>query len=220
MDLSRYRELLGRFHDVVLACGGPTAKVSSKWVAEFDRSMAGTSSHHLLMLHLAQVRRSAEAIAILARTSIPNESVPLSEGLTESAAYELLSEVKRIQETIQRTRRVLKDQGVQALVDKVLSSVAFVMDYAQFDFNGSSLTTFIWPEWSRGSDTLRESDPGYRDALCGLIGQSVSNVAEGAERLVLRFTSGELLSISLQAEECRGPESANFVSETGGFWVW
>jgi hypothetical protein len=220
MDLGRYRELLGRFHDVVLACGGPTGRASGKWLAEFDRNLAGTTDIHLLTLHLAQVRRSADAIAILAGASIPTESIALSNGLTESAASELIGEVKRIQETLQRTRTVLKDKGVQGLVDKVLSRVVFVMDYAQFDFNGSSLTTFIWPEWSRGSDTLRESEPGYRDALCRLIGLNVSSVTEGADRLVLRFTTGDLLTVSLQAEEAHGPESATFASETGGFWVW
>ena len=208
MDLGRYRELLGRFHDVVLASGVQTAKASGKWVAEFDQDLAAKRDDQRLTVHLAQVRRSAKAIAILAGASTPNDTLALSESLTQNAASALLDEVRRIKKTLEQSRRVLKDRGIQGLAEQVLSSVTFVMDYGQFDFNGLSLTTFIWPVWSRGSDTVQEGDPGYRDAVCRLIGVQVASVIEDAGSLTLHFQNGVTLKVSLRAEE------ANAKSET------
>ena len=220
MDLSKYRELLGRFYDVVLACGPQTARVPRKWLAEFDRDLAQSPDENQLTLHLNQVRRSANAIAIIAGASISTESLRLSEGLIDSAVSELLAELARIQEALLKVRRVLQDRGVQGLADQSLSSVGFVMDYSQFDFNGSVLTTFLYPEWIRGGEKLGVGDSGYRDALCGLIGATVSHVVETADCLVLTFTNGEELTVSLRADEAPGPENATFISATGLIWVW
>jgi hypothetical protein len=220
MDLSRYRELLGRFHEMILACGEQTAKVPGKWLAEFDRNLAHAADSQELMRHLDQVRRSSGALAILADDLIANESLPLSTGLLDSAASELLAEVIRLQERLLLAKRVLKDRGVQGLVDQALGSVVFVMDYVQFDFNGSSLTTFVWPEWNRDSERLRAEDLGYRDALCRLIGAQVTGVTETAESLSIHFTSGETLVASLRAEDALRPENASFISETGLLWIW
>ncbi len=189
-------------------------------MAEFDRDLAVQRDDQHLTVHLAQVRRSADAIAILAGASTPNDTLALSEGLTQSAASELLDEARRIEKSLEQTRRVLKDRGIRGLVEQVLSSVTFVMDYGQFDFNGSSLTTFIWPVWSRGSDTVKEGDPGYRDAVCKLIGVQVVSVIEDADSLTLGFQNGVTLMVSLRVEEAPGPESANFISETGLVWIW
>ena len=220
MDLSRYRELLGRFHEMVLACGEQTAKVSGRWVAEFDRNFTHTIDNQELMRHLDQVRRSSGALAIMADNLIAKESLPLSKGLLDGAASELLVEVNQLREKLLLAKRVLNDRGVQGLAGQSLSSVVFVMDYVQFDFNGSSLTTFVWPEWRRGNERLREAEPGYRDALCRLIGAYIIGIEESAESLSIHFTDGETLVASLRAEDASGPENATFISETGLLWVW
>jgi hypothetical protein len=220
MDLSRYRELLASFHDVVLACGGRTSRATGKWLADFDRGFADETGRHQLLLHLAQVSRSAEAIAILTGESISSESLPLSKDILDHVASDLLVEVKRLQEILHRTGQVLEDRGVHGLVDEDLSSVVFVMDYAQFGFNGASLTSFVWPIVHHGEKALSEAEPGYRDALCRLIGLTVLDVAEDAESLTLDFGKGVSLSISLRPEDAVGPENATFISETGLLWVW
>ena len=50
-----------------------------------------------------------------------------------------------MEKTLEQTRRLLRDHGIQVLVEQVLSSVTFVINYGQFDFNGLSLTTSSGP---------------------------------------------------------------------------
>ncbi|MGI4827180.1 MAG: hypothetical protein ACRYFU_03170 [Janthinobacterium lividum] len=220
MDLTSYRELLRRFHGLVLASGEQTAKIPGKWLADFDQNFTYTADSQALMRHLDQVRRSAGAFAILADGLIEKQSLPVLEGLLDSTASELLVEVNRVRERLLSAKRVLEDRGVQGIVGEDLSSVVFVMDYVQFDFNGARLTTFAWPEWGRGGERLRANEMGYRDALCKLIGARVSGVTQTIESLSIDFTNGEMLVTSLRAEDASGPESASFLSETGLLWIW
>ena len=132
----------------------------------------------------------------------------------------MLAETQRLQELLRRIGSVLQDIGVVGLVGEFLSSVVFVMDYIQLDFNGSSITSYSWPVIDRENKKFTLADPGYRDMLCRLIGASVSEVTLATEELIVRFASGISLTISLRPEDVSGPEVASFISETGLLWVW
>jgi hypothetical protein len=107
------------------------------------------------------------------------------------------------------------------LVGESLSSVEFIMDYVQLRFNGSDLTALVWPQVQNPDRTLSESDIGYRDALCALIGAVVGN-AEVRENEFLRiaFEDGRAVTVSLRSEDAVGPECAEFTSSSGAWWFW
>lgn len=95
-----------------------------------------------------------------------------------------------------------------------MSSVVFVRDYAQFDFDGPRLTTFVWPQVkvgrpeSPGARHWGFADQGYRDALCGLIGRTVTGAADSpATGVVLRFHEDALV-INPEPGDLEGPEIA------------
>lgn len=94
------------------------------------------------------------------------------------------------------------------LLGEELSSVIFVGDYAQFDFNGPRLSTFVWPRVETVGKGLRFGDEGYRDSLCGLIGRTLTGVADSPETgVVLRFDEDTLV-INPEPAELQGPEIA------------
>jgi hypothetical protein len=77
-----------------------------------------------------------------------------------------------------------------------LSSVAFVMDYVELNFNGPLLRSYSGPVSSTKSGRLRFPEPGSRDALCTLIGQNVAGIDFEEQRgLSLTFESGDQLHI-------------------------
>jgi hypothetical protein len=98
---------------------------------------------------------------------------------------------------------------LDALIGTVLSSVVFVADYMQLDFNGPRLTCWVWPTVSlNGEQPRRMGDPGYRDALCALISQELIDADESAlAGVVLSFASGSV-SIRPDEEDLSGPEIA------------
>lgn len=62
---------------------------------------------------------------------------------------------------------------LEDLVGEELSSVSFVQDYVQFDFNGPLLTSFADPIVQVEDQTLRFPEGASRDKPCSLIGQQV-----------------------------------------------
>jgi len=80
--------------------------------------------------------------------------------------------------------------------------------YAQFDFNGPRLSTFVWPSVKTSGQVQRFGDTGYRDALCTLIGRDVTAVVESpAAGLVLHF-GDDAIDIHPEPADLQGPEIA------------
>lgn len=100
---------------------------------------------------------------------------------------------------------------LSSLTGEQLSSVTFVADYVQLDFNGPRLTAFSSPIVEVDGIRHRFPAPGSRDALCSLIQQFVSHAdAQDGRSIELTFDSGARLSISLEADAYEGPEAATF----------
>jgi hypothetical protein len=112
---------------------------------------------------------------------------------------------------------------ISAIDGEELSSVTFVQDYVQLDFNGPGFTLFQWPEvfvaegLQLGEGSYAHGDPGYRDALCLQIGQSVetTSVEEGVA-LEIAFENGTIFRCSLREEDFDGPEAGQFISGVPG----
>lgn len=101
------------------------------------------------------------------------------------------------------------------LVGQELASVAFVADHLQLDFGGPVLTLFVWPEVFRDEGSYGFGEPGYRDMLCGEIGEDVGEATlEPGEALEIQFEDGVILRLSLREEDLDVTEAGHF--QAGG----
>lgn len=104
-----------------------------------------------------------------------------------------------------------------ALEGEELNSVTFLQEFVQFDFGGPQLTLFSLPvvfvaeglPMADGSYAFGE--PGYRDALCLPIGDSVDEVSyEEGNALEIKFENGTIFRTGLAEEDMVGPEAGHF----------
>lgn len=104
----------------------------------------------------------------------------------------------------------------EELVGQELASVAFIADHVQLDFNGPVLTIYAWPEIFREEGSYGFGEPGYRDMLCGEIGEDVSEATlEQGEALEIQFEDGVILRLSLREEDLDVTEAGQFRSNSG-----
>jgi hypothetical protein len=80
------------------------------------------------------------------------------------------------------------------LIGEQLSSITFVHDYLQVSFDGRVLTAYVFPEVIFNNVHFSYKKGGYRDALCSLIAEIVSDIllVEDAS-LTIVFSSGNKL---------------------------
>ena len=79
------------------------------------------------------------------------------------------------------------------LVTETLSSVVFVADYVQLDFNGPRLSRFVWPVVRTSAREVRFGEAGYRDAMCSLLMCDVTDASDTPKRgIVLAFGDDEI----------------------------
>jgi hypothetical protein len=118
----------------------------------------------------------------------------------------------------------MKDElpNLSSLAGEQLSSVIFVADYVQFDFNGPVLSAFSPPIVEVKGVRSQFPGPGSRDALCSLIQQFVASAGAQDNRSIdVSFDSGARLTISLAPDSYDGPEAATFSDpKVGGLLVW
>jgi hypothetical protein len=98
------------------------------------------------------------------------------------------------------------------LVGEQLDTVAFVMDYVEFKFNGPVLRALTNPVVEGDGLRLRFPEPGSRDALCSLIGSEVAAVTvSDDDRIELELHGDRRLTIPLDQESRLGVEAAHYV---------
>jgi hypothetical protein len=97
-------------------------------------------------------------------------------------------------------------EGLNELVGHVVGTVRPVHDYFQVEFlDGSILSLFnLVKVDSRPFDLV---DPKNMALALRLVGQTVEQVIHDNDRFVLRFSSGNELSMSLVDEDWNGPEA-------------
>ena len=124
-------------------------------------------------------------------------------------------------------RDIMKDNYgnnfLNILVGEKLSSVTFVMDYLQLDFDGNRFTLNVWPVITVGGKEYKFGEPSYRDSLCSLITKVVKQASgEEKQHLTLDFESGDMLTVSLDSDnpELVTPEIAIFTDTNEKWYVF
>jgi hypothetical protein len=102
-----------------------------------------------------------------------------------------------------------------------LSSVDFVLDYLILGFDGKgALTSLVWPEiLIPGGSVLKFGMQGYRDGLCDLITQVVSEVHFSEDETITISFGDTHLRIPLQERRVPG-ERAIFTAPKHFLHVW
>jgi hypothetical protein len=100
-----------------------------------------------------------------------------------------------------------------------LSSVTFVMDYLQLDFDGNQFTLYIWPVVNFGGKEYLFGEPSYRDNLCFLITQVVKQTyGEEQNYFTLEFEQGARLTVSLDQNNPELFGEIGHFTDTDGKW--
>jgi hypothetical protein len=216
-EVAEYRRLLEDFHEQIATRDETGARVTGNWIRELNDP---AFPRHLLAEHAFKVGKVASSLATVALEL--NQEKPQSEERKrlESIQDALSSAVFRIQNTLRKTEYVLADRGLDAIVGEFLSSVEFVMDYVQLRFCGATLTIYTCPDVQTQHKYFVPATPGYRDALCTLIGATVEEVEvrEGAY-LRISFSEGRLISVLLESNGS-SREHATFWSTSDRLWSW
>ena len=103
----------------------------------------------------------------------------------------------------------MKEDIFDELIGEQLSSVTFVQDYVQIDFDGNGFTLFVWPTVFSNGEILKFRDIEYRNELCGQIAKTLKNVTFADKKLLeLTFSDDSKISVPLNQDnpEITGPE--------------
>jgi hypothetical protein len=107
---------------------------------------------------------------------------------------------------------------LSSLIDEELNAVEFVEKHLQLRFaNDDLLTLYNWPDVADADGiSVGFGQVGYRDALCSVIGESVSEATfHDDTALTIEFENGTLLALSLREEDLDSPEAGSFRSGGG-----
>lgn len=98
-----------------------------------------------------------------------------------------------------------------------LTGVEFVERFVQLRFGDALLRLYVWPDVADADGiTIAFGEPGYRDALCGLIGETATTAGLDAGRsLTIEFENGMLLALSLREEDVDTTEAGSFTDADG-----
>jgi hypothetical protein len=113
------------------------------------------------------------------------------------------------------------EAAFRRIVGARLSSVDFVLDYLILGFDGKgALTSLVWPEIIiSGGGVLKYGMQGYRDGLCDLILQVVSEVKFSEDQTITISFGDTHLRIPLQQRKAPG-ERAIFKAPKHFLQVW
>ena len=107
---------------------------------------------------------------------------------------------------------MVQDKFLDILREEKLSSVTFIMDYLQLDFDGNQFTINIWPSVFVENIEYKFGQQLYRDKLCSLITNVVSEASFRDKQLLkIQFKNGDSIRFSLDPDN---PElNAPFIAE-------
>jgi hypothetical protein len=104
-------------------------------------------------------------------------------------------------------------QTMREIVGEKLSAVVFgVFGHLSLDFDGPSLVAHNPVSLKTGERVLRFGESGFCDALCGQLGQLVSDVQISEDELRIVFADQSSFAMSLCEADYIGPEAGTYYS--------
>jgi len=111
---------------------------------------------------------------------------------------------------------------LDCLIKRDLAGITFIRDYIQFLFDGPIFNTYTLPSVKTAKGIFAPKTPGYCDALCGLIGKSVTATHEEPKaKISIQFADGASIEVSLNDEDRVCAEAAMLQTGSAKDWnVW
>jgi hypothetical protein len=105
---------------------------------------------------------------------------------------------------------------LSSLDGEELTAVEFVEKHLQLRFGAALLTLYTWPDAADADGiSVGYGQIGYRDALCSVIGETVSEAAISETALTVEFENGTVFVLSLREEDLDTPEAGSFQPADG-----
>ncbi len=102
----------------------------------------------------------------------------------------------------------------ESIIGEKLSAITFVLDYWQFQFDGPTINALTRVEINAHGQRLRDGDDQFRNLICGQVGKIVVGVTlTQQEAFTIAFEDQSFISISLKADDYRGPEAMVFFGQ-------
>jgi hypothetical protein len=99
------------------------------------------------------------------------------------------------------------------LINEQLSSVIFVQDYLQLDFDGNLISYYYWPVLNFENREYIMTNVNYKNILCEFIGKKVVNV-DFKEDILLNIFFESCSNIELVFKDIEN-EAIYYVSDSG-----
>jgi hypothetical protein len=103
---------------------------------------------------------------------------------------------------------------LNTLVGAQLSSVIFVQDYLQLDFDGSKMTCYNFPKIKLGETIYHFGETEYRNKLCSFIAYEIDKIYSSNVDVTLEFQIGAIVF------EMPGDKEVIYFTENGGKWSY
>lgn len=92
----------------------------------------------------------------------------------------------------------MSDNPFLILKNEQLSSVIFIQDYLQLDFDGHILTCYDWPILKMKNLKIMFPDVRYRNYLCDFISKNIIDVGfEDTQNVILNFDNDNIIFFDL-----------------------
>ena len=112
------------------------------------------------------------------------------------------------------------DGSLQVLIGEKLSSVTFVLDYWQLDFDGHGFNVMSTITVKDATWTVNSGEPGFRDRLCEQLAKIVLYAEfKDNQGVLIAFEDGSSIYLSARPEDYRGAEAIIFRRRDKGWCV-
>jgi hypothetical protein len=184
----------------------------SEYIATLCNGRSGTSDefHRLYLERLATAAQLTTLLPLLSNVSrmreiirqedraFPRSFLSTDAGRTARGAFNALARAVYALEEVKNTAE-MHPSGPKSILGNTLSAVTFIWDYVQLGFNGRGFNVFCPIELHWAERSLRSDEPGFRDKLCELIGQTVRNVGVSRTHIEIDFV-GHMIKFSSTSE--------------------
>jgi hypothetical protein len=159
---------------------------TSKELDQLYLERLATAAHLVTLLSpLSNVDRMREIIRQENR-AFPKFFLSTDAGRAARGAFNALARAVYALEELKRNAET-RPTAPKSILGTTLSAVTFIWDYVQLEFSGRGFNVFCPIELRCADQSLRSEEPGFRDRLCGLIGQRVRDVDDSGAHVEIAF---------------------------------
>lgn len=109
-------------------------------------------------------------------------------------------------------------EQLKELAGLELTSVTFLRDYLQLQFDGPSINVMNTVVAASQGQSAKTGDDQFRNFLCGQIGKQVRAVDVSAESVSIQFFDDGRIVVLLGDEHYVGPEAIYYYGFSNGGW--